>query len=163
MSNNYDSTCGGICLFVINRCNLPWTELIGGYWSCCYDIYFLWITCCHVTDYTLRCCWLASYPGLLTPVFVACSINAREGLVKLSHLVWRTWTCGGVVVYSCKAAFWIQDTLLRLSDVLRSVVLRSVFAIGSTLTCCFSGNVPLLHKSTYIIRRDSVLPGFPQH
>jgi len=27
--------------------------------------------------------YLASYPGLLTPVFVACSSNAREGLVKL--------------------------------------------------------------------------------
>jgi len=39
---------------------------------------------------------LASYPGLLAPVFVACSTNAGEGLVKLSHMVWRTWTCGGV-------------------------------------------------------------------
>jgi len=26
---------------------------------------------------------LASYPGLLTPVFVTCSTNAGEGLVKL--------------------------------------------------------------------------------
>jgi len=39
---------------------------------------------------------LASYPGLLTPAFVACSANAGEGLVKLSHVVWRTWMCGGV-------------------------------------------------------------------
>ena len=30
---------------------------------------------------------LASYPGLLAPVFVACSTNAGEGLVKLSHAV----------------------------------------------------------------------------
>ena len=30
---------------------------------------------------------LASYPGLLTPAFVACSTNAGEGLVKLSHVV----------------------------------------------------------------------------
>jgi len=29
---------------------------------------------------------LASYPGLLTPVFVACSTNAGKGLVKLSHV-----------------------------------------------------------------------------
>ena len=30
---------------------------------------------------------LASYPDLLlTPVFVACSTNAGEGLVKLSHV-----------------------------------------------------------------------------
>ena len=39
---------------------------------------------------------LASYPGLLAPAFVTCSTNVGEGLVKLSHVVWRTWTCGGV-------------------------------------------------------------------
>ena len=32
-------------------------------------------------------------------------------------------------------------------DVERSVVLQSMFVIRSTLTCCFSGNVPLLHTS----------------
>ena len=31
-------------------------------------------------------CSVASYPGLLTPVFVACSTNTGEGLVKLSHV-----------------------------------------------------------------------------
>ena len=30
---------------------------------------------------------LASFPGLLAPAFVACSTNAGEGLVKLSHVV----------------------------------------------------------------------------
>ena len=30
---------------------------------------------------------VASYPGLLTPAFVACSTNAGEGLAKLSHVV----------------------------------------------------------------------------
>ena len=30
---------------------------------------------------------LASYPGLLTPAFVALSTNVGEGLVKLSHVV----------------------------------------------------------------------------
>jgi len=39
---------------------------------------------------------LASYPGFLAPAFVACTTNAGEGLVKLGHVVWRTWTCGGV-------------------------------------------------------------------
>jgi len=34
-----------------------------------------------------RCSRLASYPGLHTPVFVACSTNAGEGLVHLSHMV----------------------------------------------------------------------------
>ena len=41
------------------------------------------------------------------------------------------WRSGTFLLYSCKAAFWIQETSLRLSDVERSVVLRSVFAIGS--------------------------------
>ena len=29
---------------------------------------------------------VASYPGLLTPPFVACSTNVGEGLVKPSHV-----------------------------------------------------------------------------
>ena len=57
------------------------------------DAYGLWPIICwnHVPAGTL-----ASYPGLLAPAFVACSTNAGEGLVKLSHVVWRTWKCGGV-------------------------------------------------------------------
>ena len=43
------------------------------------------------------------------------------------------WRSGTFLLYSCKLAFWIQETLPRLSDVERSVVLRSVFAISSTL------------------------------
>jgi len=43
------------------------------------------------------------------------------------------WRSGTFLLYSCKAGFWIQETLPRLSDVERSVVLRSVFAIGSAL------------------------------
>jgi len=39
---------------------------------------------------------VALYPGLLDPAFVACSTNAGEGLVKLSHMVWCTWMCGRV-------------------------------------------------------------------
>jgi len=31
-------------------------------------------------------CTIALYPGLLTPAFIACSTNAGEGLVKLSHV-----------------------------------------------------------------------------
>ena len=34
--------------------------------------------------------------GLLSPAFVACSTNVGEGLVKLSRVQCRTWTCGGV-------------------------------------------------------------------
>jgi len=35
---------------------------------------------------TICCTQLASYPGLLTPAFVAFSTNMGEGLVKLSHM-----------------------------------------------------------------------------
>jgi len=44
---------------------------------------------------------IALYPGILTPVFVAYSTNAREGLVELSHVQWCTWTC---VAHSWKNA-----------------------------------------------------------
>jgi len=52
----------------------------------------------------------------------------------------------------------------RLSDVERSVVLWSVFAIGSALAhLLFSGNVPLLHTSKYVIPRNSVFyQAFPR-
>ena len=50
---------------------------------------------------------LASYPGLLIPVFVACTTNVGEGLVKLSHLVWCTWTCGGVA-HSRENSKWVR-------------------------------------------------------
>jgi len=44
------------------------------------------------------------YPGLLAPPFVACSTNVGEGLVKLSHMQWRTWT----VAHSWKiASKWV--------------------------------------------------------
>ena len=39
---------------------------------------------------------VVSYPGLLTPAFVACSTNNGEGLVKLSYVQWCTWMCGKV-------------------------------------------------------------------
>jgi len=43
------------------------------------------------------------------------------------------WRSGTFLLYSCKAAFWIQEMSPRLSDVKCSVVLQSVFAIGSAL------------------------------
>ena len=73
------------------------------------------------------------------------------------------WRSGTSLLYSCKAAFWIQETSPILSDVERSVVLRSVLqSVGHPLTCCFLGNLPLLHTSRYVIPRDSVLPGLPR-
>ena len=54
---------------------------------------------------------LASDPGLLTPVFVACSTNTGEGLVKLITCndipgCWvDVWRSGTFLLYSCKVAF----------------------------------------------------------
>ena len=44
------------------------------------------------------------------------------------------WRSGTFLLYSCKAAFWTQETSPGLSDVEHSVILRSVFAISSTFT-----------------------------
>jgi len=54
----------------------------------------------------------------------------------MSELLWHldVWRSGTFLLYSGKAAFWIQETSPRLSDVERSVVPWSVFAIGSALT-----------------------------
>jgi len=43
----------------------------------------------------------------------------------------------------------------------RSVVLQSVLVIGSALTYSFSGNVPFLHTSRYMIARDQFHQAFP--
>jgi len=81
----------------------------------------------------------------------------------MSELLWHldVWRSGTFLLYSGKAAFWIQEMSPRLPDVQRSVVLWSMFVIGSTLThlLFFSGNVPLLHMSRYVIACGSVLPG----
>ena len=56
---------------------------------------------------------LASYPGLLTPAFVACSTNAGKGLIKLSHVQCRTWTCGGVAYSFCTAVKRLSESKRR--------------------------------------------------
>ena len=108
---------------------------------------------------------LASYPGLLTPAFVACSTNAGEGLVKLvkcARTYLDVWRSGTFILYSCKVAFWIQATSPRLSDVERSVVLWSVFAIGSTLAylllfleCATPPHVQVCHCTWFSFTRPS--------
>jgi len=55
------------------------------------------------------------------------------------------------LLYSWK---WLSESKPRLSDVERSVVLGSWFAISSVLAYLL--NVPLLHTSRYVIARDSV-------
>jgi len=83
-------------------------------------------------------------PGLPTPVFVACSTNMGEGLVKLITCNDVPDVCRRVAEYSCAAASKPKN-VARLLDVKRSVTPWSVFVIGSTLTC---KNVPLLNLST---------------
>jgi len=85
---------------------------------------------------------IASYPGLLTPAFVACSTHAGEGLVSRAMMYLDVWKNGTILLYNCKAAFWIQETSPRLCDVNHSVVLWFVFAISSALVyLLLSGNV----------------------
>ena len=106
---------------------------------------------------------LASYPGLLAPAFVDCSTNPGEGLVKLSHVVWRTLTCGGVAHSFCTAVKRLSESKKRRQACLMSSA-QSFYglclqSVAHSLTCCFSGKVPLLHTSRYIIQHDSGLPG----
>jgi len=90
-------------------------------------------------------------PGLLTPPFVTCNTNAGEGLVKLSHVQWRTFCTAGKRLSEPKKC--CQDCLISSAQSFYSLCLQSV---AHSLTCCFSGNVPLLHSSRYVTTRDSV-------
>jgi len=74
--------------------------------------------CVHVWIWGVCSGRLASRPGLLTPAFVACSINAGEGLVKLSHVQWRTWTCGGVAHSFCTVVKRLSESKKRRQDCL---------------------------------------------
>jgi len=72
------------------------------------------------------------------------------------------WRSGTFLLYSCKAAFWIQETSLTLSDVERSVILQSVFAIGSTLAyllffwaCATPPHVQVRHTTWLSFTRPS--------
>ena len=86
-------------------------------------------------------CRVASYPDLLTPAFVTCCTIMGESLEKLITCKdirgrWvGMWRSGTFLLYSCKAAFWTQETSPRLADVDCSVILQSLFVIGSAITC----------------------------
>ena len=88
---------------------------------------------------------VASYPDLLTPVFVICSTNTG----KTRHMQWRIgcwvdeWRGGfGLVVN--RMAFWTCETLPILTDVDHLVALWSVVVI-TILSCSFPG---MCHSST---------------
>ena len=89
-----------------------------------------------------------------------------EGLVELSHVQWHTWTCGGVAHSFSTAVKQLsepkkcrQDCLMLSAQSFYGPCLRSV---AYSLTCCFPGNVTLLHMSKYVNACDSVLPGLPR-
>ena len=72
------------------------------------------------------------------------------------------WRSGTSLLYSCKAAFWIQETPPRLSDVECSVILRSVFAIGNALAyllffweCATPPHVQVRHTTWLSFTRPS--------
>jgi len=69
---------------------------------------------------------LASYPGLLTPAFVIC--KGRPG--KTDHV---QWTCGGMAHSFCTAFLNPRKHRQDPSDVEHSVLLWSVFGIGSAI------------------------------
>ena len=110
-------------------CNLPFTVNCIQVWKgCCRGI---------ISECSSR--KVALYPGLLTPAFVTC--RGRS-----SHVQWRTWTRGTFPLYSCKAAFWTQETSPRLSmSSAQSFYGPCLWSVAHSLTWCFSVNVPLLH------------------
>ena len=116
------------------------------------------------------CEGITSYPGLLTPAFVACSTNTGEGLVKLftCNDIPGRWMdmrrSGTILLYSCKSAFWTQETLPILPDVKHSVILwygPCLWLVVHSLNlrffwqCAIAPLVQVCHCTW------SVLPGFP--
>ena len=132
---------------------------------CHEDIHKHPLSCLSLWQCNLQCTkstpCLALYPGLLTPVFVACSTNVWEGLVKLSHVQWRTWTCGGVA-QSWKSRKWahyrLQTQTVQQLSVWHQTVLATFLGFRKPLYSLYRSNVPHLHTSRYITARDSGLP-----
>ena len=111
-------------------------------------------------EYSQMCLRVASYPGLLTPAFVACSTNAGEGLVKLSHLQWRTWTCGGVAHSPCTAVKRLSEPKKCRQDCLMSST-QSMLAIGSVTyllffrECATPPHIQVRHSMWFSFTRPS--------
>ena len=102
---------------------------------------------------------LDSYPDLLTPAFVTCSTNTGGGLVKLSHVQWRTWTYGGVA-HSQKnhkelSALPIANTDRRTTERLTSDSSGNISWVQKATLQLYRRNVPLIHTSRYVTACDS--------
>ena len=99
---------------------------------------------------------LALYSGLLTPEFVACRTNAGGRPGKTESHTMTYWMCGGVAHSFCIAEpKCLQDCLMSSAQSFYDPCLRSV------VQSQFSGSVPLLHMSRYVIAHNWVLPGLP--
>jgi len=98
---------------------------------------------------------LASYAGLLTPVFVACSTNAGEGLVKLSHVQWRTRMCGGVA-HSWKSRKWVGYRS-------QTQTVQQLSAQHQTVLATFLGFRKPLYSCTEVMCHTSTRPGTSLH
>ena len=124
--------------------------------SCCNSVTVVTILLRDIPT-RLKSCLLASYPGLLTPAFVACRGS------KLSHVQWHTWTCGGVTHSFCTAVKWLsefkkhrQDCLMSSTQSLYRLCLRSVtHSLVAFPWMCHSSTRPGM--SLHV----TVLPGLP--
>jgi len=104
--------------------------------------------------------YIASYPGLLIPMFVTFSTNVGEGLVKLSHVQWRNDVPGHVEEWHIPGKTSATQTVKRLSAQHQTVFQHS---LGSEAALqLYRSTVPLLHMSGYVTAHDSVLPGLPR-
>ena len=104
---------------------------------------------------------LALYPGLLTPAFVTHSTNAGEGLIKLSHMQWRTWTYRRVA-HSQKnhkelSALPIANTDCRTTERLTSDSSGNITWVQKATLQLYRRNVPLLHTWFSFIRPSAAL------
>ena len=89
------------------------------------------------------------------PVFVACSTNAWEGLVKLSHVQRRTWTCGGV------AQSWKSRKRVHYRSQTQTVQQLSVR--HQTVLATFLGFRKPLYSCTEVMCHTSTCPGTSLH
>ena len=82
---------------------------------------------------------------VLATLWHSLAVVTWGGLVRRC-LQWHTWMLGGVAsdfLYSCREAFWTQETLPRLPDVNFSVIPLSMISISTALIC----SLPLLYTS----------------
>ena len=94
--------------------------------------------------------YLASYPGLLTPAFVASSTNTGKGLAKLSHVQWvpghvEEWHIPRQTV-SKRVHYWSQTWTVERLSAQHQRVLATFLGFRKLLYSCTEG---MCHSSTH--------------